>query len=54
MKDTDTCAIIPGADDPLTPAELAFRRLLADPQALHRWAERARQRWELNRAGGRP
>lgn len=34
------------ADDPLTPAELAFRALLEQPSALAEWCEAARTRWE--------
>lgn len=36
---------MPREADPLTPAELAFRALLADPQALHEWAAEARAAW---------
>lgn len=42
---------MPAQDDPLTPAELEFRALLADPQALREWAAQARARWEATPAG---
>jgi hypothetical protein len=36
-------------DDPLTPAEEAFRELLQDPRGYARWAARVRSRWLAQR-----
>jgi hypothetical protein len=39
------------ADDPLTPAEQAFRDLLQKPAEFARWAADVRAQWEATAAG---